>query len=580
MLLAAAFLAFTPASLHAKEVWRQIQTSDLTVIGNVSPKTLNAVAAKLDVHRQVTSLIFPRASRKPPVPITAVVFDDSDSLRPYAPRLKGKPKAVAGYVTRGIDRHFVVLGLGYWDTDEVVFHEMQHVFLHNNLGHLPAWFDEGFADLLSSVRVQSGGRKVVLGAPIDHRVRTLRSSTLIPVSRLLMAGHNSPYYNDRDKQSMFYAQSWALVHFLFFREPYDGARRLAEFLSQLRSDVPPETAYRQVFGAELSELDRQLSAYIRGGAIPGREFTLAEPLSRWDKEPVVEMEETEARLLLGDLVPRGPEAVEYFSGILKATPNNAMAHAGMARALLHERKLAEAEVHTLEAVRLDPGLYRAHLLHGYVLRDKGDWEGAIRQMQTAASLRPDAVEPLLVLSLSLIAAGRMQESIAPFDQAYRLEPTRSDLFSTKAFFCLRLGQGAYAAAAARQFLGREGWTSDAAPYMALAAYFGHLQAKQASDASSILSKALATLDAKSWPYPLLQYLAGQIDRERVMQSARDEDQRTEAHAYVGMHLAVRGERDAALEHLRWVRDNGRRDFVEYDLANSEIGRLLEADAVK
>jgi hypothetical protein len=41
-------------------------------------------------------------------------------------------------------------------------------------------------------------------------------------------------------------------------------------------------------------------------------------------------------------------------------------------------------------------------------------------------------------------------------------------------------------------------------------------------------------------------------------------------------LSLKGERDAALEHLRWVRDNGNRRFVEYEMALAEIAKLEPA----
>jgi lipoprotein NlpI len=58
--------------------------------------------------------------------------------------------------------------------------------------------------------------------------------------------------------------------------------------------------------------------------------------------------------------------------------------------------------------------------------------------------------------------------------------------------------------------------------------------------------------------------------------ATDGDKKTEAQAYIGMDLSLAGKSDEALIYLRWVKDNGNKNFVEYTLALSEINRIEAA----
>ena len=50
----------------------------------------------------------------------------------------------------------------------------------------------------------------------------LRDSKMLPLPLLFQVDPKSPYYNERDKQSIFYAQSWALMHYLIHRPGGSG----------------------------------------------------------------------------------------------------------------------------------------------------------------------------------------------------------------------------------------------------------------------------------------------------------------------------------------------------------------------
>ncbi len=79
-------------------------------------------------------------------------------------------------------------------------------------------------------------------------------------------------------------------------------------------------------------------------------------------------------------------------------------------------------------------------------------------------------------------------------------------------------------------------------------------------------------DSSQWPYPILRYLKGAITETQLIAASKYNDQLTESHAYVEF-LSAAGKREEALTHLRWVRDNGNKRFVEYPLALRELERL-------
>jgi tetratricopeptide (TPR) repeat protein len=73
----------------------------------------------------------------------------------------------------------------------------------------------------------------------------------------------SPYYNERSKASIFYAESWALIHYLMLGEKGIHRRALFDYLNALGQGSSPQEAAAEAFGS-LKDLEGRLEQYIRG----------------------------------------------------------------------------------------------------------------------------------------------------------------------------------------------------------------------------------------------------------------------------------------------------------------------------
>ena len=132
-------------------------------------------------------------------------------------------------------------------------------------------------------------------------------------------------------------------------------------------------------------------------------------------------------------------------------------------------------------------------------------------------------------------------------------------------------QGAAAATDARSFLRTAGWRDRSSPFMVLVAHLGYRQS--GAEPRGILDEAAARLNTAVWPYPVVAYMRGEVTADRLMEIAATNDQKTEAHTYVGMDLLLKGRVQDAREHFVWVRDYGNKRFIEYALALAELGRM-------
>ncbi len=92
-------------------------------------------------------------------------------------------------------------------------------------------------------------------------------------------------------------------------------------------------------------------------------------------------------------------------------------------------------------------------------------------------------------------------------------------------------------------------------------------------AKAFLEDAPGKLKVDSWPYPVVKMLRGEIDEPALLAAAIDDDKRTEARCYLGIDAALKGHKDQALAHFRWVRDHGNPTYYEYEIAVAELDRL-------
>jgi hypothetical protein len=132
---------------------------------------------------------------------------------------------------------------------------------------VPTWFNEGMAEYYSTFGI-SDDQKVVVGRPIASHVLLLRKKKILPLRILFQVDQKSPYYNESDKQSIFYAESWALMHYLIHDKDGQRLAQTRKFLELLSTSVAMEQAFQQAFAMSFENMEKELSAYIQRDRYP------------------------------------------------------------------------------------------------------------------------------------------------------------------------------------------------------------------------------------------------------------------------------------------------------------------------
>ena len=417
----------------AKDTWVSVRTKNFLLIGNGGEKDVKKVGLKLEQFREVFTHLFPGMRFNTPVPTTVIVFKSDSSYAPFKPSAN-----TAGYFQAGADVNYITLTTelrGEQDPFSVIFHEYTHLLVNNTFERAPVWFNEGLAEYYSTFNI-SDDQKVTLGAPIGSHVLLLRDNKMLPLKTLFEVDHRSPHYNERNKQSIFYAQSWALLHYLIIGKE-GRVEQLAKFVQLLSSDMAVDRAFQQAFETPFDVMEKDLRNYIRRDRYSVVRGHFEKKIELDTNVEATQLTEAEAQAYLGDLLLHSnrKDAYTYLERAVKLDPNLAMAHASLGMAYFREGKIKEAHASLERAVASNSQNYLAHYYYAFTLTHSGpdgtpssgySPENVIKireHLQKAIALRPDFPEPYSLLAMvSLVTGNDIDESVASIKRVLASSP--------------------------------------------------------------------------------------------------------------------------------------------------------------
>lgn len=198
--------------------------------------------------------------------LTVIMFRSDRDFKPYKPLdTKGKvDNTVAGFFSKSGSYSSIGLSTGYAheETRRVIYHEAVHWSASGIKEPLPLWFEEGLAEVFSTFHTKR--KDVVWGDVIVNYLHLLKESSLMDLEDLLAVRNGDDLFDDDRKASLFYAQSWLLVHYVMFGV-YEGSRTgLTDYIvkSQTRTR---EAAFQEAFGMDYQAMERMLDQYRRSG---------------------------------------------------------------------------------------------------------------------------------------------------------------------------------------------------------------------------------------------------------------------------------------------------------------------------
>ena len=341
----------------AADQWLEVKSDHFTLITDASEKDGRRTLDQFERMRWVFQKLYGGVNVDPPAPIMVVAAKDQktfEGIEPAAYLKRGSLK-LAGLFSHGPDRNYILVSLEASNLDEhpyaTVYHEYTHLMFASAQEWMPLWLNEGTAEFFQNTDVRT--KEVRVGQASVDDIYYLRNNTMVPLNVLLAVDHNSPYYHNEQKGSVFYAESWALVHYLTILDRQKNLNMIGDYEKLVLNQVDPVAAGEKAFG-DLKVLWTNLNNYVQQAQY--MEFVLnttAAPIdeSQYKVRPVPANEAAAWRADVMVRVERTDEAQKLLDGILSSDPTNAQAQATKGFIAFRTGNIDEARTWYGEAVK-------------------------------------------------------------------------------------------------------------------------------------------------------------------------------------------------------------------------------------
>ena len=454
-LLVLVLLSFgVPANPRKESPWIEVRSPHFRVLTDGGEGSARRVALEFEQVRAVFATFLPNMRLETGSPLLIFAPKDEQSMKQLSPlkwkKAGGISQYVGGYFHHGWERQFAVIRLDQDgpDANQVVYHEYTHTLLRANSRWLPTWLDEGLADYYGGTRVEKS--KVYVGAPIT-RVTAMRWTAAIPLEELITVNPYVKYKNDNRRINLFYAESWALVHYCTFGEGMEQGKKLAQFYQKIQSGEDQKKAFVETLGS-FEEIQKKLDLYVHNflfmSYVMKNPPQIDEKAFATRKLSVAETEAAIGGYRIWDHDAAG--ARELIQDALQEDPKLGEAHEGMGFLNFQEGKDEEARKEFQLAYELDNtrylSLYYATMLSPYASsnapEDQEKLHNALREM---LKINQQFAEVEIELALWHARQGDFSTALGVSRRAEQLEPSRAGYHILSAKFLHKLGRDKEAA---------------------------------------------------------------------------------------------------------------------------------------
>src|SRR5580700_9670355 len=277
ILLGVSLSASAPAA--EPSLWFEIHSAHYTVITDAGEKKGSEVALRFEQMRAVFATLLMKERLNEPVPLTILAFKNDKSYYQSAPLRQGQPIDVPGFFLPGEDQNFIVLNLFEEESWRAVAHDFAHLLLNSNYPTVPGWFDEGMAEYFSSIRLDD--KKYEIGGdpeltpvfkqdllenqrqavnPSKSLTEFLSGQVWLALPDLLTMKHDTSTYTEGTHHTLFYAQSWMVMHYLIHEQRLQQTGTYFDLVEN--QHVPVEEAIQKAYGVTPAQFDQAVKNYF------------------------------------------------------------------------------------------------------------------------------------------------------------------------------------------------------------------------------------------------------------------------------------------------------------------------------
>lgn len=440
----ACVLCLSAVAWGAPERWVEVRAPHVVVWSNSGEKEARRVAREFEQIRAALGQFASQMRQESTADTYVFALRDESTMKRLVPHYweqKGGMRPGGLYMS-GWEKDYALVRLDFGErSSQIVHHEYVHKLIRLNFRRLPPWLNEGLAEFYGTARLRE--KEIRVGLP-SERLTLLRQRAWIPLDKVVAAKDDSPYYRKEEHAARFYAEAWALTHYLIFGPGMGNGKHLNEYAALVERGSDAAQAFRQVFG-EPSKIQDAMVPYVNQHLFLGLTITSPEGIQE-QNFAAQRLAEAEWLGVLGGFYlhsGRLKEGREALDRALAAAPGLALAHENMGFLQFSEGKDKEASGSFARALELEPSRYLSHYF-STMMTGQGTSPSAAKKLrqglERALELNPKYAPPYVELSKLMTEQGELERARQLAVRAVELEPGRAGYYLNAARILARMGR--------------------------------------------------------------------------------------------------------------------------------------------
>jgi len=429
--------------------WIRLNSGHFVLITNADETHGHEAIARFEQMRSAFGDLLMRSRINMPEPMEIVALRSEEDYSAVVPG-RADPLVSEAFFLPGDDRYYFVLNLSKSDSWRAVSYDFAKVLLNYNYPPAQAWFDEGFAQYFSSIRlgksVQIGGEPESIADRSSSLTELLGSQPWMPLTQLFAMKGAPQASRSSPEHAMFAAQSWIVMHYLINKNLLEQTGTYFDLTQN--QGLPADQAIEQAYGMTAAQLEQAVKTYytalaqqIQSAAQPGKSAVQSPgqaPAVASDEEFAASRQDVLDEVgpsLVSEMALRVPEHRDKAMAQLNAIASqpksdNAVAHRALAFAFMQAKDPAQATAEIAKAAALDardPWLhfYAAFFKYRAAQANGQEFAGLANMMQDLHAVLdwyPEFAEAYAMLGVARVEGGGINSAMEAEQAAMRLSP--------------------------------------------------------------------------------------------------------------------------------------------------------------
>src|ERR1700733_1478245 len=333
--------------------WIRVNSGHFSVVTNADEKHGHDVAVRFEQMRSVFGQLLSRSRINMSEPIDIIAIRNDEEYSKIVAMRQGQSLG-AGFFIPGEDRDYFMLNLSKDESWRSISRDFALVFLNYNYPPTQPWFDEGFAEYFSGLRLD---RQVQIGADPESFTELLNSSTWMTISDLFGKVRDNSSGEEKSRHTLFYAESWIVMHYLLTQNKLSETGTYFDLVENQKLSI--EAAIQKAYGMSSPQFEQAVKDHFHSLSETAVVQLNGVPLPENIGSSTQELSEAEGRALVAEMSLRVPDHREQAVQQLESITNlpkgdNVVARRGLAWAHMEKKEFDRAIEELNKGAELNP----------------------------------------------------------------------------------------------------------------------------------------------------------------------------------------------------------------------------------